>query len=322
MKGIILCAGKGTRLKPITDSIPKTLLPIANRTILDRCIDQLIDVGIYEIAVVINPSQHQIVEHLQQHPSKKNISIIYQEKALGILHAMFQAQSFIGKDDFVMLLGDNVFSGSLLPLIQSFHGNQGAIYLSKVKNPQEFGIAEVKENQIISLEEKPKSPKSNLAVIGVYVFHSTIFQTQKVIGLSPRGEYEITDAIQWLINQGYPVAFTITDEWFMDVGTPERWLLSSLKLLEMEHGTKINVSDGTKIENCTLFGPVIIGKNCRLTNTTIGPNVSIQDGSELYDCVIENSIVGKNVQLREEKITHSIFVDENRFVIKRSEKGI
>ncbi|OMF66945.1 sugar phosphate nucleotidyltransferase [Paenibacillus glucanolyticus] len=297
MKGIILCAGKGTRLKPITDSVPKTLLPVANKTILDRALDQLAEAGINETAVVINPSQSQIKKHLNRFHAHRNVSVIVQHEALGILHALFQIRSFVGDDDFVVLLGDNVFNGSLSSLIQCFQGHRASIFLAMVNNPQEFGVAEVVNDQIISLEEKPAHPKSNLAIIGIYVFSPAIFLTENVVSPSSRGEYEITDALQWLLDNGHSMSYTVTKEWFMDVGTPERWLASNLNMLKLEQGTRIIMNRGTIADNCTLIGPVSIGKNCRLTNVTIGPFVSIGDGAELDGCVIEKSVVCENAWL-------------------------
>lgn len=289
LKGIILCAGKGTRMLPFTSSLPKTLLPVANEAILDNCLRDLQQAGITDIGVVINPQQTSIADYLSCHHPHLSITMLFQTEPLGIAHALMGAKTFLGNDPFVLLLGDNLIDGALTDLFQAFDGNQGAVMLSKVERPHEYGVAIVENNRIIDLEEKPAKPKSDLAVVGAYVFDNTIFKAIDNIRPSFRGEYEITSAIQWMIANGYSVGYALTNRFF-DVGTPERWLEANKFLLSLRLGTESDIAPSTLLENCTVIGPVKIGSDCVLKNVVIGPYVSVQNGSTLADCSIADSI--------------------------------
>ncbi|HZG18080.1 MAG TPA: glucose-1-phosphate thymidylyltransferase [Candidatus Bathyarchaeia archaeon] len=295
MKGLILCAGRGTRLHPFSYSQPKTLLPVANHPVLHYCIRKLIEVGIRDIGIVINPSQTQIVDFVGDGSQyQTTITFIMQEQPLGIAHAVQLARPFIQNEPFMLLLGDNLLMDSLHNLKQVFHQNpvEGALLLSEVERPQDYGIAEVKDGHIISIEEKPTQPKSNLAVIGAYVFTSSIFDVIETLQPSARGEYEITHAIQALIDQGSQVAHTVTDGLYSDVGTIERWLTADRWMLESELGEQVKVGATSTVINCELVGPVLIGENCHIENCKLGPFVSIQDGVELKNCTwIKGSIL-------------------------------
>jgi glucose-1-phosphate thymidylyltransferase len=290
MKGIILCAGNGTRMQPFSFTVPKTLLPVANRPILDHCIDKMMQAGIQEIGIVINPKQKSIIDYLSKFKHRLAIQFIYQTEPLGIAHALKKAQSFVGDDSFILMLGDNLIAEPIDTLIEAYQGNQGTILLSEVDNPSDYGIAEIRNNRVVKLEEKPKHPKSNLAIIGMYLFDPSIFQAIDHIVPSERGEYEITDAIQWMIDQGYSISYSITNQAYTDVGTIERWLFANRWVLDEQLGDQVQIGVNTKLENCILKGPVLIGDNCTIKNVTVGPYVSIGDGSVLIDCKIENSI--------------------------------
>jgi glucose-1-phosphate thymidylyltransferase len=294
MKGLILCAGKGTRLQPFSYSQPKTLLPVAGKPVLQYCIENLTAHGIIDIGIVINPSQGIIKEWAgngERFGAK--IEFLYQTEQKGISHAAREAEKFIKGDPFILLLGDNLIAEDLETLIDSYQQNKsnGSILLSPVTNPSDYGIAEIKGNDIIGLEEKPKNPKSNLAVIGAYLFDSHIFQAVKHIQPSLRGEYEITDAIQWLLNEKYTITYTITRKLYSDVGTVERWLSANKWMMKKKYDEKIILGKNTIVENCTLKGPLIIGENCVLRNAEIGPYVSVQAHCRLENCQIDHSIL-------------------------------
>lgn len=290
MKGLILCAGNATRIQPFSFSIPKALLPVANQTVLDRCIRNLAEAGINDIGVVINPQQSQIERHIRTYVNQLKMTIIYQTEQLGIAHALICTKSFIDQEPFVLLLGDNLILEPIQTLLNAFQNNKCAIMLASVESPSDYGIAELRGERVIGLEEKPREPKSPYAVIGAYAFQSDIFEAATHITPSERGEYEITDCIDWLIQRGNRVAYSITDKLFYDIGTPQRWLEANRLLLQEEIGDDERIGNNTVLENCTLRGPVIIGNNCRLKNVVIGPNVSIQDGCILTNCTIEDSI--------------------------------
>lgn len=312
MKGLILCAGKGTRLQPFSFSQPKTLLPVVNKSVLEYCLENLAKSGIEEIGIVMHPSQEAIPELIgdgKEYGCK--VDYIYQMEQKGISHAVRQAESFIGQDPFILLLGDNLIAEDLQTLIGSYqqHNSNGAILLSSVSNPQDFGIAEIKGNDIIGLEEKPEKPKSNLAVIGAYLFDSHIFEAVNTISPSARGEYEITDAIQWLIDRGHSISYTITKMLYSDVGTIERWLEANKWMMKRQFEDQIIIGKDTIVENCTFKGPVVIGDNCVLKNAEIGPYVSIQNHGRIENCRIESSILLEGTELLDLKypVSHSVF---------------
>lgn len=310
MKGIVLCAGQGTRMQPFTFTLPKTLLPLGNRPILDFCIQKLIDVGIVEICVVINPFQKSIAEYLKKYSHSCSITVIYQTEQLGISHGLKMAQSFLGNDPFILLLGDNLINEPLDLLMKTFEekGSQGTIYLTAVDNPQDFGIAEIEGETIKSLVEKPLESKSNLAVIGAYLFDQTIFDAINQIAPSQRGELEITDAIQKMISDGRKVTFSITRKPYFDVGTLDRWLKANEWVLHQQLGSRNTSNSTTIIENCTIQEPVVIGEGCVLKNAVVGPNVSIQNDCTLMDCTISDSICMEGTVIHSSAaVTRSIF---------------
>ncbi|NGQ97307.1 glucose-1-phosphate thymidylyltransferase [Brevibacillus sp. SYP-B805] len=301
MKGLILCAGRGTRLHPFSYSQPKTLLPVANHPVLHYCIRKLIEVGIRDIGIVINPTQTQIVEYVGDGSRyQATITFIEQTKPLGIAHAVKIARPFIQEEPFLLLLGDNLLMDSLHQLHQTFlaASAEGALLLGEVDRPQDYGIAEICDGRIVSLEEKPVAPKSRLAVIGAYVFTPAIFEVIHTLKPSGRGEYEITHAIQGLVDKGYPVAHTVTDGLYSDVGTIERWFEANRWMLAEEVGDRVKAGTTSVLRNCECIGPVLIGEHCRLENCRIGPYVSIQDGVEVKNCRwIRESILLENSSL-------------------------
>jgi glucose-1-phosphate thymidylyltransferase len=298
MKGVILCAGKGTRMQPFSHTLPKTLLPVANRPLLDYCLMKMAQAGIKEIGIVMNPQQKPIIDYLSTCNLPVTIHYIFQTEQLGIAHALSKAQGFVGNDSFLLMLGDNLIAEPLETLIKASKGNKSALLLAKVENPQDYGIAEISNHRIIGVEEKPQKPRSRLAIIGTYLFDTNIFTAIQHIGPSARGEYEITDAIQWLIDHDFPLAYSITKAPYTDVGTLDRWLIVNRWMLAQELGHEVRVGVQTKLENSVLKGPVLIGSGCTLKNAVIGPYVSIQDGSTLVNCEIENSICLKKTTIQ------------------------
>lgn len=313
MKGVILVAGKGTRLQPLTYSQPKTLLPVANKPVLAYCIQSLIEVGITEIGIVLNPTQDKAIRDVVGAGESfgAEITYLYQMEAKGIADALKPAEPFIKQNPFILLLGDNLIQESLHSLKRSIveEGADGAIMLAQVTNPSDYGIAELEEGRVIGVEEKPKQPKSNWAVIGAYAFTPSIFKAVKAISPSARGEYEITDAIEWLINQGYTISSAITKQKYSDVGNITR-LLEANKWMLDELAKKDEITQGkAMIKNCTIIPPVIIGDNCQLIDSTIGPYVSIASDVKVTNCHIENSILLKGAELSsiQQKIKDSVF---------------
>jgi glucose-1-phosphate thymidylyltransferase len=329
LKGLILCAGRGARLHPFSYSQPKTLLPVANYPVLHYCIRKLCEVGIHEIGIVIHPSQLQIPEYVGDGSRfQATITFIPQETPLGIAHAVRLAQPFINDDPFILLLGDNLLMDSLHGLTRTFQQTQadGVVMLSKVERPQDYGIAEVRDGHIVSVEEKPMEPKSNLAVIGAYLFTRPLFDSIATLQPSARGEYEITDAIQSMIECGLRIAHTVTSGKYSDVGTIERWLEANRWMLSREIGDGYVVGENSVLINCDISGPVLIGDGCRIENSRIGPFVSIQDGVQVKNCVhIEHSILLANSTLSDIHwpISRSVFGRFSHLAgMQESDKGV
>lgn len=302
MKGLILCAGKGTRLQPLSLSLPKPLLPVANKPILHYIIEKLVETGISDIGIVINESQEA---HFKEKCGfgqqwEANITYIHQNNPLGLAHAVKTAESFIRNDSFLLLLGDNLISeslGELTDVIIQRKGN-ACILLTRVNNPQDYGVAEIKGETIVRLVEKPRFPKSNFAILGAYAFDSTIFQAIHAISPSARGEYEMTDALQWLIQNNFKVVHRVTKRPTSDVGTAERWLEANRWMLkQFMSENQFSVNRHGNYDNSQIIPPVIIGQNCELKNCKIGPFVSIGAHSIIRNCQIENSIILENVRI-------------------------
>lgn len=311
MKGLILSAGKGTRLQPFSYTQPKTFLPVANKPVIQYCVEKLVDIGITDIGIVIHPSLTQQFHELLGSGDQLGVSISYinQQEQKGIADAVKCAESFVNHEPFILLLGDNLIQESLWQLNQPVENKvaNASIMLARVDNPQDFGVAEIKGQKIIGIQEKPKHPKSNMAVIGAYAFDSSIFKAVHAISPSARGEYEITDAIQWLIDQDCKVTYSKTDKHYSDVGTTDRWLEANRWMLD-QLGNDKERSSRSHIEKCTIIPPVEIGDNCHLENCVIGPYVSIANKARVIQCNMKNSIVLEGAELTNiNNINRSIF---------------
>ncbi len=325
MKAVVLAAGYGKRLRPHTHYGPKHMLPIANKPVLQYVIEQIKKAGIHEVCLVVGDESDAIMKYFGTGSDfELSITYIFQKQRLGIAHAVSLCEDWLGKDPFVLILGDNIFKTPLreILLYHEKSRNQSTVCLTEVSNPRDFGVAEIEDGKIKKLVEKPKEPRSNLAVVGIYIFQNPkkLFEVIKELKPSARGEYEITDAIQKLIEKDGPVGNFRLRGW-KDTGKPEDLLEANRLVLEdltPNNKGKVDakVSGALQVgENSSvigkIIGPVIIGKHCTIEDATIGPFVSIGDGatvkgSELKDCIImndttidapwilESSIIGKN----------------------------
>lgn len=331
MKGLILSGGTGSRLQPLTPALPKQLIPVANRPVLCYIIDALQDAGINDIGIVVSSNQKNLIREKLEEENLQGVKLTYiaQDAPLGLAHAVKTARPFLGKSDFVMVLGDNLFEERLDKALEVFTEGRfdAVVFLISVDEPQRFGIAEIKDGRIISLVEKPANPRSNLAIMGVYIFRETIFPAIDRISFSERGELEITDAIQQLINMGGRVAPYMFSGWWLDTGRPEdvlaanRIMLASLgRKREKEflsEGLPQNcfVPPSSLISGSILQGPLIIGENCRVIDSYIGSFTSIGDGSAVEGSALEGSILMKNVSVRKvEGIIRSSIVGEGTVI--------
>lgn len=314
MKGLILSGGKGTRLYPLTYTSAKQLIPVANKPVLFRVIESIRDAGITDIGIVVGDTADEIKRAVGQGGRwDVNITYIPQDAPLGLAHAVKISRDFLGDDRFVMFLGDNVIQGGISPLIAQFakskHNSQ--IVLTRVDQPEQYGVAELGDkNRIIQLIEKPKDPPSDLALVGIYMFDAHIFEAVEAIKPSWRGELEITDAIQWLVDQEYDVYPYIHRGWWIDTGRPGDMLEANSLVLEeltptiegyvdrdSEVDSRVTVEQGAEVINSVVRGPAIIGKDTRLVNAYVGPFTSIY-----HHCLVENAEISRSIVLEHSQI--------------------
>ncbi len=315
MKGLILSGGKGTRLRPLTFTQAKQLVPVANKPVLFYGIEALKEAGIKEIAIIVGDTKDDIqgaVGNGDQWGIR--ISYIEQDEPLGLAHAVMISEDFLGKEPFVMYLGDNILKNGIKSLVEDFRKKKpnSQILLTEVPNPQIFGVAELKDGKVVRLVEKPKEPMSNLALVGVYMFDFHVFEAVKAIKPSWRNELEITDAIQYLVDQGYEVQPHIVKDWWKDTGKIEDILDANRLILEsienknegfVDKYSKINgqvvLEKDVHVERSILRGPSIIGEGCNIVDSYIGPFSSIQKNCRIINSEIECSIVMEDSEIRD-----------------------
>lgn len=314
MRGLILSGGKGTRLRPLTFTQAKQLVPVANKPVLFYGVEALKEAGIEDIGIVVGDTKEEIKRAVGDGSRwDVRVSYIEQEAPLGLAHAVKISEGFLGKEPFVMYLGDNILKSGIKSLVEEFQEKtpNSLILLTAVPNAQMFGVAELKDGKVIRLVEKPKEPKSNLALVGVYMFDSNIFEAVNAIKPSWRNELEITDAIQYLVDHGYEVHPHIVTGWWKDTGKIEDILEANRLILESIEGkmegsvdetSRINgqviVEKGAVIKHSIIRGPAIIGEECEIVDSYIGPFTSIQRRCRIIKTELEHSIVleGSEIQ--------------------------
>ena len=316
MKAIILSGGKGTRLRPLTYTGAKQLVPVANKPILWYGIESIVAAGIIDIGIIISPETGQEVKAKTGNGSRfgANITYIMQDKPLGLAHAVKVAQPFLGDTPFVMYLGDNLVQSQLDLFLNKFKSEHldALTLLCEVDNPSAFGVAKVdSRGKVLQLIEKPQNPPSNLALVGVYLFSAAIHQAIANIQPSARGELEITDAIQYLIDQKQHVDSFRLEGWWLDTGKKDDLLKANQIILDTclestikgsidapsQINGRVHIGEGSEIINSSIRGPVTIGANCRIENCFIGPYSSIADDTTLVDTDIEHSVILKGAKL-------------------------
>lgn len=310
MKGLILSGGKGTRLYPLTYTLAKQLIPVANKPVLVRVIESIRDAGVSDIGVVIAPTTGQDIQNALGDGSRWDVNLTYimQPSPDGLAHAVKISRDFLGDDRFVMFLGDNVIQGGINRLIADFASSDwnSQIVLKEVENPRQYGVAKLRPDGTIDcLVEKPQNPPSNLALVGIYMFDPSIWEAVNAIKPSRRGELEITDAIQWLIDAGRTVYPHVHQGWWIDTGKPVDMLEANGLVLEeltpvispeavienSQVDRRVTVERGARIINSTVRGPTIIGENTVIENSYVGPFTSIYYDVTIANCEIERSIV-------------------------------
>lgn len=307
MKGLILSGGRGTRLRPLTYTSAKQLVPVANKPVLFYGIEALAAAGIRDIGLVVGDTQAEIRAAVGDGSAwGVRVTYIEQDAPRGLAHAVLISERFIGREPFVMYLGDNLLARGIVPFVEEFNREKPAaqILLAHVPDPQMFGVAELSDGHVVRLVEKPKAPKGDLALVGVYMFGPEVFDSVKRIKPSFRDELEITDAIQDLIDRGLAVRPHIVDGWWKDTGKLEDILEANRLILEtLERrieGTvdaesriegKVIIERGAVVERSVVRGPVIIGADARIIHAYVGPYTAIMNDVEIRDSEIEHSIV-------------------------------
>jgi len=329
LQGVILHGGQGTRLRPLTHTGPKQLIKVAGKPVSQWVLEQLRDSGIRDIVVILGDNNPNKVVEYYGDGSRFGVKItyVYQGKARGLADAVYKVKDVITEDRFLVYLGDNIVPYDDLSSFLSFKGS-ASILLAKVDNPNRFGVAVIKEGKVVKLVEKPKERISDLALVGVYGFTKEIFDVIEDLKPSWRGELEITDAIQGLIDRGREVEYRIIDGWWKDTGTPKDILEANSFLLDKHAERRIEgevrnssvdgrviIEKGASVENSTVRGPAYIGKGTKVINSYIGPFTSIGDDCEVKDSEIEHSVVLDNVKVEGVYLMDSL-VGNNSSVVK------
>jgi len=340
MKGIILHGGAGTRLRPLTFSGPKQLIPVANKPVSQYVLEDLRDSGIKEVAIVLGETFPELVREHYGDGSKFGVTItyVYQGRPLGIAHAISLCKDFVGDDRFVVYLGDNILQNGIKSYLREFvnSGYDAMILLKEVEDPMRFGVAEFdKDGRLVRLVEKPKVPPSKYALVGVYFLTPVIFDMIGRLKPSWRGEYEITDALQMLINGGYRVGYRFVSGWWLDTGKKDDILYANALILDERVERRIDgeiinskvegrvtIERGAKVVNSVVRGPAIIGEDCYIENSFIGPYTSVGRSSKIINSNVEYSVIMEGAQIVGIDRLEESLIGRNAKVMKNSKRNV
>ncbi len=315
MKGLILSGGKGTRLRPITHTSAKQLVPVANKPVLFYGIEAIVAAGIEDIGIIIAPETGDEIRASVGDGSRfgARITYIVQDEPSGLAHAVLTAEPFLGVDPFVMYLGDNLLQGGITELVASFRSGapDALILLTPVDDPENYGVAELEDGRVVRLVEKPPDPRSDLALVGVYMFTAAVHDAARAIDPSARGELEITDAIQYLVDAGARVEPHIVRGWWKDTGRLDdmleanRLILDTIEtrvegdLIDSQVDGRVIVEAGARLERSTVRGPAVIGAGARLTDAYVGPYTAVGERCEIESAEVEHSILLADSSVRD-----------------------
>ena len=339
MKALVLSGGKGTRLRPLTFTTAKQLIPVANKPVLGYVLDQVTNAGIKEVGIIIAPETGDEVKRYVKNGEEWNVSVTYiKQEPLGLAHAVKTAKSFLGSSDFVMCLGDNLIGENIKNYIDTFKEKKAdaLILIKEVENPKAFGVAVLDKNgNVIKLIEKPKVPPSNYALVGFYIFTPKVHEAIDRIKPSWRGELEITDAIQEMINMGYKVIAEKLDSWWIDTGKKDDILSANAVILDSYARREIRgkltntivegrviIEENAKVVNSKIRGPCIIGKNTVIEDSFVGPYTSIGNDCYIKNSVMEYAVVMEKTTIMNVNRLEESLVGRNTKVIMKNNKNI
>jgi glucose-1-phosphate thymidylyltransferase len=314
LKGLILSGGKGTRLRPITHTSAKQLVPVANKPVLFYGIEAMASAGIREIGIIIAPETGGEIREAVGDGSQFGVEVtfIVQDEPAGLAHAVLTAEPFLGTSSFVMYLGDNLLQGGIQDLVSAFQTGRpdALILLTPVPDPESYGVAELEDGSVVRLVEKPRAPRTNLALVGVYMFTPAIHDAARAIEPSPRGELEITDAIQHLVNGGSRVEPHIVKGWWKDTGRLDDMLAANRLVLETIESRvdgelidsrvdgRVVIEPGARLERSAVRGPAIIGAGAVLTDCYVGPYTAVGENCVIENAEIEHAILLSGSEVR------------------------
>jgi len=338
LKALVLSGGRGTRLRPLTFTLAKQLIPLANKPVLGYVLDQVAETGVNQVGVIVAPETGHYVKEYVKDGEEWHFNVTYiSQEPLGLAHAVKTAKDFLGEEDFIMCLGDNLQGEGLTAFVQKFKKEKmdALILLKPVDDPTKFGVATLDEAaNIVELVEKPKKPRSNLAIVGTYIFSSNVFKAISQIKPSWRGELEITDAIQEMIKMGFNVKAETLSTWWLDTGKKDDILVANAKVLDEYTKQEINgtvqeskiegrvaIRETARVVNSTLRGPCVVGENCVIENSFIGPYTSIGNGTKIVDSAIGYSVIMENAQIVGVDRLEESLIGKNAKVTKNHRSG-
>ncbi len=315
LKGLILSGGKGTRLRPITHTSAKQLVPVANKPVLFYGIEAMAAAGIDRVGIIIAPETGDEIRAAAGDGSRFGIELTYieQDEPLGLAHAVLTAEQYLGDSPFVMYLGDNLLQGGIADLVAAFRSGRpdALILLTPVSDPENYGVAELSDGSVVRLVEKPPEPQTNLALVGVYMFTPVIHDAARAIEPSGRGELEITDAIQHLVDTGRRVDPHIVKGWWKDTGQLEDMLAANRlvldtcvsrvegELIDSQVDGRVVVEPGARLERTSVRGPAIIGAGAHLTDCYVGPYTAVGERCTIANAEVEHSILLAGAEIRD-----------------------